>query len=135
VVFCAIAGYLSIYPGMLIVAVPLIVHRIQEKKVDLFVLYISCFILFFGFLISLFLLSFYWVGSLQFLRKCYGFVLLVDNLQPNIGIFWYFLTEMFQSFRVFFLCLYFSFMSLCIVYQYFTVRETIQYLARGCYCV
>lgn len=40
--------------------------------------------------------------SWDFLRSTYGFVLSVPDLTPNIGIFWYFFTEVFDHFRTFF---------------------------------
>lgn len=42
-------------------------------------------------------------GSWDFVRSTYWFVLSVPELTPNMGIFWYFFTEMFEHFRVFFL--------------------------------
>ncbi|KAI8476908.1 MAG: GPI transamidase subunit PIG-U-domain-containing protein, partial [Monoraphidium minutum] len=36
------------------------------------------------------------------LRSVHGFVLAVDDYTPNIGLFWYFLTELFNDFRPFF---------------------------------
>ena len=41
--------------------------------------------------------------STQFLASTYGFELLLTDLTPNIGLWWYFFTEMFDSFRAFFL--------------------------------
>ncbi|GIY79784.1 phosphatidylinositol glycan anchor biosynthesis class U protein [Caerostris darwini] len=43
-------------------------------------------------------------GSWQFLWSTYGCILSVPDLTPNIGLFWYFFTEMFEHFRIFFLC-------------------------------
>ncbi|KAG8181974.1 hypothetical protein JTE90_014354 [Oedothorax gibbosus] len=43
-------------------------------------------------------------GSWHFLWSTYGCILSVPDLTPNIGLFWYFFTEMFEHFRVFFLC-------------------------------
>uniref|UniRef100_A0A6B2EB08 Putative major facilitator superfamily permease n=1 Tax=Phlebotomus kandelakii TaxID=1109342 RepID=A0A6B2EB08_9DIPT len=39
-----------------------------------------------------------------FLDATYGFILNHRDLQPNIGLFWYFFTEMFDHFRDLFLC-------------------------------
>ncbi|RMZ82866.1 hypothetical protein DV737_g1890, partial [Chaetothyriales sp. CBS 132003] len=38
-----------------------------------------------------------------FIRSCYGFQLSVPDLTPNIGLWWYFFTEIFDSFREFFI--------------------------------
>ncbi|RZC34136.1 PIG-U domain containing protein [Asbolus verrucosus] len=39
-----------------------------------------------------------------FIKNVYGFILTVPDLQPNIGLFWYFFTEMFDHFRDLFIC-------------------------------
>ena len=41
--------------------------------------------------------------SLERLLQSYGTALLTNDLQPNIGLFWYYFTEIFTHFRVFFL--------------------------------
>jgi len=51
----------------------------------------------------LLLLSAELTGSWSFLANTYGFLLTVPELTPNMGIFWYFFTEMFEHFRIFFL--------------------------------
>jgi len=48
-------------------------------------------------------LSFLITGSWQFLQSTYGVALLLPDLTPNSGLWWYFFTEMFDSFREFFL--------------------------------
>jgi GPI-anchor transamidase subunit U len=42
-------------------------------------------------------------GSWQFLSSTYGTKLLLPDLTPNVGLWWYFFIEMFDSFREFFL--------------------------------
>ncbi|KAF2255089.1 PIG-U-domain-containing protein [Trematosphaeria pertusa] len=42
-------------------------------------------------------------GSWDFLAATYGVRLLLPDLTPNVGLWWYFFTEMFDSFREFFL--------------------------------
>ncbi len=42
-------------------------------------------------------------GSWDFLMATYGVRLLLPDLTPNVGLWWYFFTEMFDSFREFFL--------------------------------
>ncbi|KAG5867392.1 hypothetical protein JTB14_022930 [Gonioctena quinquepunctata] len=39
----------------------------------------------------------------SYLRNVYGCILTVPDLQPNIGLFWYFFTEMFDHFRELFI--------------------------------
>ncbi|KAF9816162.1 hypothetical protein SFRURICE_003713, partial [Spodoptera frugiperda] len=43
-------------------------------------------------------------GSYKYVYNTYGFILTVPDLKPNIGLFWYFFTEMFEHFRVLFVC-------------------------------
>nr|CAD7571292.1 unnamed protein product [Timema californicum] len=43
-------------------------------------------------------------GNWEFLDATYGFILNVPDLRPNIGLFWYFFTEMFEHFRPLFIC-------------------------------
>ncbi|XP_053675725.1 phosphatidylinositol glycan anchor biosynthesis class U protein [Anopheles nili] len=42
-------------------------------------------------------------GDWAFLDATYGFIINCRSLQPNIGLFWYFFTEMFDHFRTLFL--------------------------------
>jgi len=42
-------------------------------------------------------------GSWDFLASTYGVRLLLPDLTPNVGLWWYFFIEMFDSFREFFL--------------------------------
>lgn len=57
-----------------------------------------------GFLLGLsyIITSFSW----EFLASTYGVHLLLPDLTPNVGLWWYFFTEMFDSFRSFFLCVF-----------------------------
>jgi phosphatidylinositol glycan class U len=41
--------------------------------------------------------------SWDFLAATYGVRLLLPDLTPNVGLWWYFFIEMFDSFREFFL--------------------------------
>ena len=42
-------------------------------------------------------------GSWEFVTSTYGVQLLLPDLTPNVGLWWYFFIEMFDSFREFFL--------------------------------
>ncbi|EDQ89374.1 uncharacterized protein MONBRDRAFT_25468 [Monosiga brevicollis MX1] len=44
-------------------------------------------------------------GSIHFLARTVGARMLVEDQQPNIGVFWYFFTQMFSHYRAFFLAL------------------------------
>ncbi|CAM6087510.1 unnamed protein product [Calypogeia fissa] len=43
---------------------------------------------------------------LEMLAETYGFMLTVEDLSPNLGIFWYFFTEVFTHFRFFFIMVF-----------------------------
>ena len=74
---------------------------------------ITIFSIFLG---IIYYLSFLWMGdSWTFLDSTVGFILAVPELTPNMGLFWYFFTEMFEHFRVFFVC---TFQINCFVYVY-----------------
>jgi GPI-anchor transamidase subunit U len=42
--------------------------------------------------------------SFEFVDEVFGFELLVRDLTPNLGLFWYLFTEMFKEFALFYLC-------------------------------
>ncbi|KAH9610355.1 hypothetical protein KSS87_017385 [Heliosperma pusillum] len=42
-------------------------------------------------------------GIKEMFKRTYGFILTVEDLSPNIGVFWYFFAEVFDFFRNFFL--------------------------------
>ncbi|XP_041454482.1 phosphatidylinositol glycan anchor biosynthesis class U protein-like [Lytechinus variegatus] len=109
----AFASYQSLYPVTLIipVAMHIAIIKLQASKdktisyqrpeavhsilltTTIFVFWLACFL---G-------LSFLMLDSWSFLRSSYGFILAVPDLKPNMGLFWYFFTEMFEHFRTFFL--------------------------------
>ena len=104
----ALASYLSIYPVLLLP--PLILlsldERLRARKDESnsrhFVA--TCLSSFFGSIGALLYLSFVITGgSWEFLSSTYGNHLLLTDLTPNIGLWWYFFIEMFDSFREFFL--------------------------------
>ena len=74
---------------------------------------ITIFSIFLG---IIYYLSYLWMeNSWTFLESTVGFILAVPELTPNMGLFWYFFTEMFEHFRVFFVC---TFQINCFVYVY-----------------
>ena len=91
----ALASYQSLYPALLVVPLCLT----QSRHVV-----ISSLLTFTTTLAALLLLSKEIAGDWQFLNSVYGFILTVPELTPNMGIFWYFFTEMFDHFRLFFIC-------------------------------
>lgn len=54
-----------------------------------------------------FVLYVMWLQSMLFsLTVLFVSSLSVPDLTPNIGLFWYFFAEMFEHFRLFFLCVF-----------------------------
>lgn len=45
-------------------------------------------------------------GLQEMFSETYGFILTVEDLSPNLGVFWYFFTEVFDFFRPFFLLVF-----------------------------
>ncbi|XP_065204794.1 phosphatidylinositol glycan anchor biosynthesis class U protein [Planococcus citri] len=92
----------SLYPVILIVPVCLYIFKISKNRsifnavlpvvyfaVSLIIFLYSCHII---------------VGDWSFIDSTFNFILNVPDLRPNIGLFWYFFTEMFEHFRPLFLC-------------------------------
>ncbi|XP_077982983.1 GPI-anchor transamidase component PIGU-like [Glandiceps talaboti] len=107
----AIATYQSFYPAMLIV--PCTMFIAQKNKVDFdytskkaVVSMGKTLCVYFVWLVWLLLLSYLMFSSFDFLYSTYGFILSVPNLRPNMGLFWYFFTEMFEHFRIFFILVF-----------------------------
>lgn len=103
-VFLALATYQNVYPFMFILPCMLYVaqkNRTSKKGVVCAVAYMTgIFVVVLGVLL---ILSFSFLKSWNFLQAVYGCILNVDDLTPNIGLFWYFFTEMFDHFRDFFI--------------------------------
>ncbi|XP_030757638.1 uncharacterized protein LOC115883419 isoform X1 [Sitophilus oryzae] len=95
----AICSSVSFYP--LILLSPLYIYYSQvyksKTKALLVVLY---------FLTYVYLITFYnnsLSKSFKFINNVYGSIWTVPDLQPNIGLFWYFFTEVFDHFRELFI--------------------------------
>lgn len=119
--FLALATYQSFYPVMLLV--PLVLLLVPEEEdpksshvQDFNTTSIKVVTVFSMCLAMIFYLSYLLMGnSWTFLYSTLGFILAVPELTPNMGLFWYFFTEMFEHFRVFFVC---TFQINCFVYVY-----------------
>ncbi|XP_070575617.1 phosphatidylinositol glycan anchor biosynthesis class U protein-like [Ptychodera flava] len=107
----AVATYQSFYPGMLIV--PCAMYLAQKNKMDFdytsrsaVTSMLKTIAVYSVWLLWLLLLSYLMFSSWDFLYSTYGFTLSVPNLRPNMGVFWYFFTEMFEHFRIFFIVVF-----------------------------
>ncbi|KAL8993908.1 MAG: hypothetical protein Q9169_005999, partial [Polycauliona sp. 2 TL-2023] len=104
----ALAAYLSLYPALLLPPLILLCHdQFVEQRDSKTKLPSRSFELasIFGVSLVWFLaISYLLTGqSWEFLRSTYGVHLLLPDLTPNVGLWWYFFIEMFDSFREFFL--------------------------------
>ncbi|KAJ6104488.1 hypothetical protein N7523_010808 [Penicillium sp. IBT 18751x] len=100
-----LASYLSLYPALLFI--PLVLLCYDQRASNLpntsaFTIQNASILI--GSVAGLLGLSFLITGNFwEFMSATYGFHLLVPDLTPNVGLWWYFFIEMFDSFREFFL--------------------------------
>ncbi|KAL9632626.1 MAG: hypothetical protein Q9204_003718 [Flavoplaca sp. TL-2023a] len=104
----ALAAYLSLYPALLLPPLILLDYdqvagqgdskpKLPEQSLKLGSIFSGSFAWFLT-------MSYMLTGqSWEFLRSTYGVHLLLPDLTPNVGLWWYFFIEMFDSFREFFL--------------------------------
>ncbi|KAF2088819.1 putative GPI transamidase component PIG-U [Saccharata proteae CBS 121410] len=105
----SLASYLSLYPLLLFPPLLLLCYDAEATKRGtsspasplLFTLFHSADLA--VTLSTLLYISYLVMGSWEFVPATYGVQLLLPDLTPNVGLWWYFFTEMFDSFREFFL--------------------------------
>ncbi|KAL4910930.1 hypothetical protein BDW74DRAFT_142099 [Aspergillus multicolor] len=103
-----LASYLSIYPALLFIPLVLLCydrHAQRSQSPPSTVLFVAThFAVFLSSIGALLGVSLLIIGDFSTLISAtYGFQLLVPDLTPNIGLWWYFFIEIFDSFRDFFL--------------------------------
>ncbi|KAK3299928.1 GPI transamidase subunit PIG-U [Chaetomium fimeti] len=103
------ASYLSMYPLLLLPPLVLLSYDRQHsgraiKSAPKFAAICASTVA--GVLAALFQLSYLVTGSWEFLPSTYGVQLTLSDLTPNVGLWWYFFIEMFDSFRSFFLAVF-----------------------------
>ncbi|PYH47382.1 GPI-anchor transamidase subunit GAB1 [Aspergillus saccharolyticus JOP 1030-1] len=102
------ASYLSIYPALLFMPLMLLCYDQRAQTAQTFpsttvfaLQHLAVFLLSIAGLLGVSALL---IGDFRaFLSATYGFQLLVPDLTPNVGLWWYFFIEIFDSFREFFL--------------------------------
>lgn len=99
----ALSSCLSIYPIYLAPAlIVLCKERSPQSKISSSYYKLgSLFVLFIGIFLYMSYNTIH--NSWEFIESTYGVILLLTELTPNIGLWWYFFTEMFDYFRPFFL--------------------------------
>lgn len=88
----------GLYPISLIIPAAIFIANAvndKDKKINI----IGMFVLFAVILTALFGISYWIMGSWSFLWNTIGFILIVPDLRPNVGLYWYFFTEMFEHFK------------------------------------
>lgn len=103
-----LASYLALYPALLLPPLILLCFDARyknEKQLPSVVSFtLTHTIAFFGSIACFLYQSFLLTGaSWEFISSTYGVHLLLPDLTPNVGLWWYFFIEMFDSFREFFL--------------------------------
>ncbi len=104
----ALASYLSLYPALLLPPLIILCYDLaarEEKPPTSLTLFAIVHSTTFSASIAWFFYVSYLLtgGSWEFLSSTYGVHLLLPDLTPNVGLWWYFFIEMFDSFREFFL--------------------------------
>ena len=103
-----LASYLSLYPTLLLAPIILLCYDRQARDAKAppsMGTFAIKHIFVFSAASTWFLYASYVLtgGSWEFLSSTYGVHLLLPDLTPNVGLWWYFFIEMFDSFREFFL--------------------------------
>jgi len=102
----SLASYLSMYPLLLLPPLVLLCFDRQKhaRRIDSLVKFaLGSVGVVAGSLFLLLQMSSLITGSWEFIASTYGVQLLLPDLTPNVGLWWYFFIEMFDSFRNFFL--------------------------------
>ncbi|KAI0178965.1 PIG-U-domain-containing protein [Hypoxylon sp. FL1284] len=103
------ATYLSMYPVLLLPPLVLLAYDRQHasKRTSSLLQFAGINVGVLAFCLSvLFLGSYLLTGSWEFVASTYGIQLTLTDLTPNVGLWWYFFVEMFDSFRAFFLAVF-----------------------------
>lgn len=102
------AAYLSMYPALLLPPLVLLAYdRSQTPGKTQPIKFVgSCVGVAVATVAALFQMSYFITGSWEFLSSTYGIQLTLTDLTPNVGLWWYFFIEMFDSFRSFFLAVF-----------------------------
>ena len=102
-----LASYLSLYPALLLPPLLLLGYdklKVREESISRPLFFSTHSTVFFASIAWFLYISYLLTGgSWEFLSSTYGVHLLLPDLTPNVGLWWYFFIEMFDSFRGFFL--------------------------------
>lgn len=121
--FLAVGSYLSFYPALLFI--PLAISFIFRKNISgfyfctfQFIKYFMVYLLIISLLLYVTVLYLtynessvvetndYYELLTKYIFSTFGPILRIEDLTPNVGLNWYFLTEMFNEFRSFFVIIF-----------------------------
>lgn len=105
-VLVALATYQAVYPAVILVPGLIALHEHHRSEARSALVVAQSLLTFILTGVALLLVSAELAGDWDFLEATYGFILSAPDLTPNIGLFWYFFTEMFEHFRLFFLAVF-----------------------------
>lgn len=100
----SLCSHLSLYPIMLILPLTVMACNNNKKGGIFSVLYLMLSTVLWS--IFIVVLCYYITGSWEFINAVYGVIITVPDFTPNVGLFWYFFTDMFDHFRLFFICVF-----------------------------
>ncbi|EON62608.1 phosphatidylinositol glycan, class U [Coniosporium apollinis CBS 100218] len=108
IIALSIASYLSFYPILLFPPLVFLCYDAEARRSpknppnpwNFSLFHLSDLLVTTG---ALLYVSYLLTGSWEFIPSTYGVQLLLPDLTPNVGLWWYFFIEMFDSFREFFL--------------------------------
>ncbi|ODV65298.1 PIG-U-domain-containing protein [Hyphopichia burtonii NRRL Y-1933] len=98
IISLAVASYLSFSPIYLLI--PLIALAQTQSSKNVFYRSIAIFILSIGVLLGSSILI---TGNTKFISQCYLSVMSFNKISPNLGLWWYLFTEMFEFFTPFYI--------------------------------
>ncbi|XP_076809869.1 GPI-anchor transamidase component PIGU-like [Clavelina lepadiformis] len=104
--FLALATYESLYPIVLLFAAALCYYKYQKTSWTIYTCMLLTTLCFLMWLSLLFVIAYLHDESLESIVSHYSFILRVPDQTPNVGVFWYFFTEVFDHFQSFFLCVF-----------------------------
>ncbi|XP_067625482.1 phosphatidylinositol glycan anchor biosynthesis class U protein [Eurosta solidaginis] len=90
----------NLYPVVLIAPIVLVFTERSKTTASTAIGIVSLFV---AVSFAITSVNYYLMQSWSFLDATLGFIFFYRDLQPNIGLFWYFFTEMFEHFRTMFL--------------------------------
>lgn len=97
VISLAVATYISLTPAYLLIPLIALAHVVLPER-DWTRTIVHNVSIFFISLSALVLISFILTGLFDFFYQCYGTVLFFKKIAPNLGLWWYIFTEMFDFF-------------------------------------